>query len=125
MKKISILIAFIGLSVLSIKAQNIRLIDLNNVDVTNSTVYDVVDTASLDPYVYHADVINATAAPVSINCERVQNNITAVSESYFCWDQCYSPVVDLAQPLTANAFDTIKGFFLVLTLILTNKLALT
>jgi hypothetical protein len=111
MRKFLLLISLVLASGLTLTAQTFRLIDLNGNDMTNATHYDVVDTASLDAYVYHLDVVNLTANPVSINCARTLNNLVAISESYFCWDQCYSPIVDLAQPLTAAAFDTIKGFF--------------
>ena len=111
MKKILLLIPAIFVALLSIQAQNIRLIDLNGNDVTNTTINDNVDTASIDPYEYDLNVINASLNNVSINCARIVNNLIPVSESYFCWDQCYSAIVDLAQPIAVNASDTITGFF--------------
>jgi Secretion system C-terminal sorting domain len=111
MKKNLLLVTLFLSSVFSLTAQNIRLIDLNGNDVTNTTIYDNVDTSSIDPYEYDLNVINNTSNNVSINCWRFVNNLVPISESYFCWDQCYSTIVDLAAPIAVNANDTITGFF--------------
>lgn len=93
------------------QAQNITLIDMEGADVTNGTVYIFIDTASIDPYEYDLHVANATAVSATINCARTLNNLIPNAESYFCWDQCYSPIVDVAQPMTINAMDTLFGTF--------------
>ncbi|MBK9477974.1 MAG: T9SS type A sorting domain-containing protein [Bacteroidia bacterium] len=93
------------------QAQNINLIDLEGNDVTNGTVYIFIDTASIDPYEYDLHVANATSVSASINCARTLNNLIPNAESYFCWDQCYSPIVDSAQAMTINAMDTLFGTF--------------
>lgn len=111
MKKSLLIVSMLFASAFSIQAQNIQLNDLNDNNVTNTTINAWVDTSSLDPYEYDLNVINTTPNAVSVNCARVLNDILPSSESYFCWDQCYSSIVDLAQPITINAFDTIVGFF--------------
>lgn len=111
MKKNLLILSLLVASVFGVKAQNIQLNDLNDINVTNTTINAWVDTASLDPYEYDLNVINTTGNTVSVNCARTVNNIPAISESYFCWDQCYSSTVDLGQPIIINPFDTVAGFF--------------
>lgn len=94
------------------QAQSLKLIDLNGNDVTNGVFSDVVDTSSLDPYEFDVDVINLSSNALSIGCSRVFNQFPGQSESYFCWDVCYLPMVNVAfSPLSVNANDTISGYF--------------
>ncbi len=95
-----------------LQAQNLRLIDLNGNDITNTTFSDVVDTNSLDPYELDLDVANLASTALSVNCSREYNAITPLAESYFCWDVCYLPMVSISNSsLTVNANDTLKGYF--------------
>ncbi len=93
-------------------AQSLKLIDLNGNDMTNAVFSDVYDTSSIDPYEFDLDVINTSANNILVSCVRSSNQILPQSESYFCWDVCYSPIVSSAfTPLAINAQDTLAGYF--------------
>lgn len=52
-----------------------------------------------DPLVFlegHATITNVSSSTKDVLVERTVNNLTAGHISYFCWAQCYSPVVSLA-----------------------------
>ena len=110
MKKIALLLLFLSTQIIA--NAEIILKDLNGNDLTNGEFSDVVDTASLDPYEFDLDIINTSNSTIAISCSRVMNNIVTNSESYFCWDVCYTASVNTSQTaLSVNAFDTLAGYF--------------
>ena len=112
MKSTVTFLVILFLGALNVSAQSLKLMDLNGNDVTNAVFSDVYDTSSIDPYEFDLDVINLSASNINVECSRTLNSILPQSESYFCWDVCYSPVVSAAfTPLTINANDTLSGYF--------------
>ena len=95
-----------------VNAQSIRLLDVNGNNISNSSINVTIDsTSGGQPYEFDINVLNLNPNSLDVNVRRSLNQVVPVSQSYFCWDQCYTPIVDSSIAISITGQDTLKGQF--------------
>lgn len=69
------------------KAQNLTVIDINDMSITNDTVFLEIGHEEFDIAVY-AGLKNTSAAQINVNITRTEVDVLPWTSSYFCWGSC-------------------------------------
>lgn len=81
-------------------------------DVTGDTViYCDVNTDSSVIIQGKLYVVNETGSTINTVVQRYEECLISGTENYFCWDICWSSVVNLSGPMSITAGDTVNYFY--------------
>lgn len=108
MKKLILLTFIVAISVFA-NAQSFKILDTLGNDITSGTLNVIGDPSAIAST--KAWVVNISGTTKNVKVKRIENNLVSGSEDYFCWTQCYAPMVSVSPTAEAmNSADTIKKF---------------